>query len=111
MSHHPHAFLNLATGAGSQREQQWIGFVGQTTQINDADYPARYRITDRRPRARETGEHRDVVLAAADECGLSSLQRGANPVGARHLFSQAIARCEANRVQRVEDGQYWSGSL
>ena len=95
MSHHPHAILNLVSGAGSQREQQWIGFDGQTTQIDDADYSARYRVTDRRPRARETEPHRDVVLTATDECGPPSLQRGANAVGARRLFSQAVARCNA----------------
>src|SRR3954452_16557559 len=104
MSHHPDPVLNVTTGAGSQREQERIVSVGQTTQIDGADYPARYRITDGRSRARETGEHPDIVLAATDECGPASLQRGADPVGACHLFSQAVARCEANRVQCVEDG-------
>ncbi len=106
MSHRSQPILNVTTGAGSQREQQWIGFVGQTTQIDGTDDPARHRITNRRSRARETGEHPDVVLAATDEGGPASLQSGANPVGARHLFGQAIARCEANRVQRVEDGHF-----
>ncbi|WP_372509339.1 hypothetical protein [Mycobacterium marseillense] len=47
MSHRAHAILNVATGAGSQREQQRIGSVGETAQIDGADESARQRITDR----------------------------------------------------------------
>ena len=41
--------------------------------------------------------------------GRPSLQRGTNAVGARRIFSQAIARCNARRVEGVEDGHFWGG--
>ena len=105
MGQRAHPLLDMAARTIGQGEQQRIGLACPAGEVEDADGVSCDRITYRSRGAGEPAQRPDVVLVAANERGLPSLQCGADSVGAHELFGVAVARRELHRVERIHDGR------
>ena len=93
-----HPVLDLASQALDQRQQDRIRAASPAGEINNADEPLGYRVTDWRARTGELAQRPDEMLAATNERGPPGLERGADPVGTGEFLGVAVAGGQAHRI-------------
>src|SRR5262249_53854604 len=98
--------LDLAPRALAQGQQDRIRAASPAGEINDADEPLGYRVTDWRSRTGKLAQRPDEMLAATNERGPPGLERGADPVGTGEFLSVAVAGGKAHRIQSLHEGPF-----
>ena len=101
-----HSVLDLASQALDQRQQERTRAASPAGEINDADEPLGYRVTDWCSRTGKLAQRPGEMLAATNERGPPGLERGADPVGTGEFLSVALAGGQAHRVQCLHEGRF-----